>query len=376
MGVPLIAKQSGWAGLYGPNAVITINGQAVANQGVTVESLDATGAIVGSFVQYADFQRTTWTGPALTTDNEGNLTFWTDPGYYQINVPGFSVAPFNVVVSPFYSDATWNAPTTDSSGSTITTLSGDSRAADANAASITETLPTPTAGARFRVTKTDSNPLTWVDIQAADGSLIFGPDGGSGYTSTTSMRLYGQGNSYEFMADNGSPSHWRLVGTNPRRVGVVDMWAGNSGGGIPAGALLCNGAGYPTASYPDLFAVIGTQYGGSGDTFNVPNFGDRVPVGPGSYSVGQPFGGWDYTIVSSDLPSHSHTIGNNGGVNNFFVQPPTGTEAAFINNANEGQPGTLLVSYGNVTDAAYGPQTTNIPLVQPSLGINFIIWTQ
>ena len=40
---------------------------------------------------------------------------------------------------------------------------------------------------------------------------------------------------------------------------------------VPAGYLMCNGAGLSTAAYPDLFAAIGYTYGGSGTTFHVPD---------------------------------------------------------------------------------------------------------
>ena len=78
-------------------------------------------------------------------------------------------------------------------------------------------------------------------------------------------------------------------------------------------------------------------------------------------------------MLASDLPAHNHAFG--GGADNVYVQPPSGTEAAYINAANYGQPGTLVVSYGPVTDDAYG-QTTNVPTVTPTLAADFIIWAQ
>lgn len=50
-------------------------------------------------------------------------------------------------------------------------------------------------------------------------------------------------------------------------IGVIQAFSGNI---IPRGFLVCNGASYPTADYPDLYAVIGNTYGGDTENFNVP----------------------------------------------------------------------------------------------------------
>jgi|GEM_PF-6193978 len=62
-------------------------------------------------------------------------------------------------------------------------------------------------------------------------------------------------------------------------VGSMTMFAG---GTAPAGWLLCNGAAVSTATYPDLFAVIGYTYGGSGGTFFLPDMQGAVPRGAGT----------------------------------------------------------------------------------------------
>ena len=67
-------------------------------------------------------------------------------------------------------------------------------------------------------------------------------------------------------------------------VGEIKMYGGDS---APTGWLLCNGAAVSRTTYADLFAVLSTTDGvgdGSG-TFNVPNFGGRVPVGVGTSAV-------------------------------------------------------------------------------------------
>jgi microcystin-dependent protein len=51
---------------------------------------------------------------------------------------------------------------------------------------------------------------------------------------------------------------------------------------IPNNYLLCNGASISTTDYSDLFNLIGYTYGGSGNTFNLPNFESKFPIGANS----------------------------------------------------------------------------------------------
>jgi hypothetical protein len=51
---------------------------------------------------------------------------------------------------------------------------------------------------------------------------------------------------------------------------------------IPNNYLLCDGSSISTTDYPDLFNLIGYTYGGSGNTFNLPNFESKFPIGANS----------------------------------------------------------------------------------------------
>lgn len=75
--------------------------------------------------------------------------------------------------------------------------------------------------------------------------------------------------------------------------GTIAMFAGVH---APDGWLLCNGADYAASEYPELFAVIGATYGGTGGTFRVPDLMDRFPRGA---STPGPSGG---------ALSHNHTM--------------------------------------------------------------------
>jgi microcystin-dependent protein len=83
----------------------------------------------------------------------------------------------------------------------------------------------------------------------------------------------------------------------------------------PQGWALCNGQLLPIANFNALFAVIGTIYGGDGQTtFALPNLQGRVPMhwgnGPGGFttSIGQVQGTEQYTLATSEMTAHNHTI--------------------------------------------------------------------
>lgn len=94
-------------------------------------------------------------------------------------------------------------------------------------------------------------------------------------------------------------------------VGEIRLFAGNFG---PAGWLLCQGQNLPIAENEVLFQLIGTTFGGDGEsTFNIPDLQGRVPVhmgqGPGlsqNYVPGQSYGVESVTIDKQATPNHTH----------------------------------------------------------------------
>src|SRR5580704_17509991 len=88
-------------------------------------------------------------------------------------------------------------------------------------------------------------------------------------------------------------------------VGEIRMFGGNF---APVGWAFCNGALMPIDQNDALFNLIGTTYGGDGQTtFALPNLQSRVPVtvGPG-FSLGQPGGVETLTLTTNQIPAHSH----------------------------------------------------------------------
>jgi microcystin-dependent protein len=116
-----------------------------------------------------------------------------------------------------------------------------------------------------------------------------------------------------------------LVGTTnaswasvPRIVGEVIDYAGAT---PPPGWLICDGSTYNAVGlFANLFAVIGYSFGGSGDTFNVPDLRGRMSLGAGT-GVGltnrslAASGGEETHILSvAEMPSHNHSVTDPGHV--------------------------------------------------------------
>lgn len=158
-------------------------------------------------------------------------------------------------------------------------------------------------------------------------------------------------------------------------VGVLELFAGPVSA-IPAGKLLCNGASYPVADYPYLFAVIGYTFGGSGDFFNVPNLTDRFPIGAGTKALGTVGGSPTRTLTAANLPPHAHTIAHTHGPSNgqrFLTNDAAGT-------ANSGSGTGFHRSAADTTgqpsaaNSGNGPGTsTPIDILNPWISINYVI---
>lgn len=85
----------------------------------------------------------------------------------------------------------------------------------------------------------------------------------------------------------------------------------------PRGYAMCNGQAVSIAQNNALFSLLGTQYGGDGQTtFALPDLRGRAPIhvgqGPGltSRSQGESAGSESVTLITTQLPAHNHTFVN------------------------------------------------------------------
>src|SRR5258705_5310213 len=93
-------------------------------------------------------------------------------------------------------------------------------------------------------------------------------------------------------------------------VGEIRMFAGNF---APTVWMLCEGQLLPISESETLFQLIGTTYGGDGQsTFGLPDLQGRAPLhmgqGPGlsNYIIGQLSGTESVTLTTNQIPSHNH----------------------------------------------------------------------
>lgn len=93
-------------------------------------------------------------------------------------------------------------------------------------------------------------------------------------------------------------------------VGELRLFAGTF---APRGWAFCDGRLLPISQNDALFALIGTTYGGDGQTtFALPDLRGRIPLGQGqgqglsSHVFGQPFGTETVTLLTTQMPAHNH----------------------------------------------------------------------
>lgn len=141
----------------------------------------------------------------------------------------------------------------------------------------------------------------------------------------------------------------------------------------PRGWAFCNGQILSIAQNTALFSLLGTTYGGNGQTtFALPDLRGRVPIssgqGPGlsSYNLGQSAGVENVTLTTDEIPVHTHGVGATG---TFATKNPGGQVPAPGGAYGSPTDGTSMDA--NMVRPTGGSQPhTNI---QPYLTLNFCI---
>ena len=158
-------------------------------------------------------------------------------------------------------------------------------------------------------------------------------------------------------------------------VGEIRMFAGNF---PPVGWMFCDGQLLPISENETLFNLIGTTYGGDGQsTFALPNLQSRIPLHQGSFG-GQTFilaetGGTEsVTLTTQQIPIHTHPLlcAASGGIpnsnpNGGFWTPSTDMQYSTA-------PGSAVMGNPAIkSDIAGGSQPHEN--LAPYLCINYII---
>jgi microcystin-dependent protein len=159
-------------------------------------------------------------------------------------------------------------------------------------------------------------------------------------------------------------------------IAQITIFGGNF---APRGWAFCNGQIIAISQNTALFALLGTNYGGNGETtFALPDLRDRAPMGSGSGAgltqrfLGESNGSASVSLRATEMPAHNH---------NVLADTATGTSADPTNNTwagvgGRGRPTVYAPSAGTtmsaqaIANAGLGVPHNNM---SPFLGLSFII---
>jgi microcystin-dependent protein len=141
----------------------------------------------------------------------------------------------------------------------------------------------------------------------------------------------------------------------------------------PKGWALCNGQTLPINQNQALFALLGTTYGGNGQTtFALPNLRGQVPIHMGNgHTLGEKGGSTSVTVNIQQLPTHLHVL--NASSQNASTPAPGNDLPASANNAYVA-PSALAPLHPASVSSVGGSQPHNN--MMPYLVLNFIIALQ
>jgi microcystin-dependent protein len=147
------------------------------------------------------------------------------------------------------------------------------------------------------------------------------------------------------------------------------MFAGNF---APAGWMFCEGQLLPISENETLFQLIGTTYGGDGQsTFALPDLRGRIPIHQGNgFILAETGGAEEITLTVNQIPAHTHPLLASGDV---------GDQINFSNNLTSNSNGALTYIEDaptvNMNPQDVGPVGGSQPHTnfQPYLCVDFII---
>lgn len=156
------------------------------------------------------------------------------------------------------------------------------------------------------------------------------------------------------------------------------MFGGNF---APRNWAFCNGQIIAISQNTALFSLLGTTYGGNGTTnFALPNLQGRLPMHPGqgagltNRSLGESAGSVSITLLSAQIPAHTHTTAVGSGTTSTSPSPAgryPATPASGTPYADTGTAAMYAPAAGSVNGATGGSLPHNN--LMPYLAVSFII---
>ena len=158
-------------------------------------------------------------------------------------------------------------------------------------------------------------------------------------------------------------------------VGEIRMFAGNF---PPSGWMFCEGQLLPISENETLFQLIGTTYGGDGQsTFALPDLRGRLPIhmgtgASGTFVLGESAGAEEITLTTAQIPAHTHPLlcAASGGTPNS--NPAGGYWGPSDQTQYSLQAGTVQMGNPAITGGASGGSQPHTNFM-PYLCIDFII---
>lgn len=140
----------------------------------------------------------------------------------------------------------------------------------------------------------------------------------------------------------------QIASLTPAPIGSIQMWPSDT---LPIAYKLCDGSSLDKTEYAELYAILGTTYGGSGNTFNLPNLKGRFVAGKDpsvtDYAELANTGGANKVALGvSEMPKHNH----NSATSTSDKEVSTSNEGKHSHNVNWG-------TYGDSGEGYYGGRT-------------------
>jgi microcystin-dependent protein len=141
----------------------------------------------------------------------------------------------------------------------------------------------------------------------------------------------------------------------------------------PQGWALCNGQLLPIAQNQALFSLLGTNYGGNGQTtFALPDLRARTPIHIGNgHIIGEHAGEQAHTLSIAEMPQHTHQL--NGTSANTDTPIPSGNLLGTANNLYTNPANLTSLNPASVANVGGSQPHENM---QPFLTLTFCIALQ